>query len=542
MKSKRLFWLLAALVFGSLITTGILFSDTHPALFWTMEGIAALSLILFVSLYRRLIKPYHILLNGMELLNEQDFSNRLRLVGNDEANRLIEIFNRMMTELKNERLQVRETNRFLDLLIRASPQGVVILDFDERISEINPAGLRLLKINDIETVKGKKIGESDFKLAADLAGLESGDDLIVRIPGQAIYRCVRSSFADRGFDHPFILIEELTRELMRIEKASYERIIRMMSHEVNNSIGAIGATLNVVSDILRQTQDSDWQDVLPAVSASFERCGNLARFTSKLADVVRIPEPVRADLSLNELVRSVDALTRIECRKRNISLSLSLADPDTIIRADGIQLEQVLVNIVKNAYEAIGHDGRIRIVTTADPPSVTVEDNGPGIPEEIRKQLFTPFFTTKPSGQGIGLMFVREVLNNHRMAFSLTSQNGCTRFEISVWTARTHISPEPPLRTKRVAPTVGKSCGAVNRAGRDLVLFHLFYNFTRPGATFFRVGSYNRSTSDPIKTTKFKTYEKQVFGNFRQPGQYLRPFLQKLQRQSFDPRNAVAGG
>ena len=186
MKSKRLFWLLAALVFGSLITTGILFSDTHPALFWTMEGIAALSLILFVSLYRRLIKPYHILLNGMELLNEQDFSNRLRLVGNDEANRLIEIFNRMMTELKNERLQVRETNRFLDLLIRASPQGVVILDFDERISEINPAGLRLLKINDIETVKGKKIGESDFKLAADLAGLESGDDLIVRIPGQAI--------------------------------------------------------------------------------------------------------------------------------------------------------------------------------------------------------------------------------------------------------------------------------------------------------------------------------------------------------------------
>ena len=155
MKSKRLFWLLAALVFGSLITTGILFSDTHPALFWTMEGIAALSLILFVSLYRRLIKPYHILLNGMELLNEQDFSKRLRVVGNDEANRLIEIFNRMMTALKNDRLQVRETNRFLDLLIRASPQGVVILDFDERISEINPAGLRLLKINDIETVKGK---------------------------------------------------------------------------------------------------------------------------------------------------------------------------------------------------------------------------------------------------------------------------------------------------------------------------------------------------------------------------------------------------
>lgn len=432
MKSKRLFWLLAALVFGSLITTGILFSDTHPALFWTMEGIAVLSLALFASLYLRLIKPYQILLNGMELLNEQDFSHRLRSVGNSEANRLIEIFNRMMTELKNERLQVRETNRFLDLLIQASPQGVIVMDFDERISAVNQAGLRLLKIDDIETVRGKKPGESGCRLASELDGLKSGDDRIVRISGQAVFRCVRSSFVDRGFDHPFILIEELTRELMRIEKASYERIIRMMAHEVNNSIGAIGATLNVVSDILQQPEDRNWQDVLPAVSASFERCGNLAHFTSKLADVVRIPEPVRTDLSLNELIRSVDALTRIECRKRNIALSLSAADPDTVIRADGIQMEQALVNIVKNAYEAIGTDGEIRIIATADPPSIAVEDNGPGIPDDVRKQLFTPFFTTKPSGQGIGLMLVREVLSNHGMTFDLVSENGRTRFEISV--------------------------------------------------------------------------------------------------------------
>lgn len=473
MKSKRLFWLLAALVFGSLITTGILFSDTHPALFWTMEGIAALSLILFVSLYRRLIKPYHILLNGMELLNEQDFSNRLRLVGNDEANRLIEIFNRMMTELKNERLQVRETNRFLDLLIRASPQGVVILDFDERISEINPAGLRLLKINDIETVKGKKIGESDFKLAADLAGLESGDDLIVRIPGQAIYRCVRSSFADRGFDHPFILIEELTRELMRIEKAFYERIIRMMSHEVNNSIGAIGATLNVVSDILRQTQDSDWQDVLPAVSASFERCGNLARFTSKLADVVRIPEPVRADLSLNELVRSVDALTRIECRKRNISLSLSLADPDTIIRADGIQLEQVLVNIVKK---------RLRSDRTRR-QNPNRHHCGSSVRNGRRQRPRNP---GRDSEATVHALFYNETVRSgnrpdvrargaeqppHGIQPHLAKRVHPIR-NLGL-TARTHISPEPPLRTKRVAPTVANL--AARSIAPDGIWFYSIY-------------------------------------------------------------------
>ena len=473
MKSKRLFWLLAALVFGSLITTGILFSDTHPALFWTMEGIAALSLILFVSLYRRLIKPYHILLNGMELLNEQDFSNRLRLVGNDEANRLIEIFNRMMTELKNERLQVRETNRFLDLLIRASPQGVVILDFDERISEINPAGLRLLKINDIETVKGKKIGESDFKLAADLAGLESGDDLIVRIPGQAIYRCVRSSFADRGFDHPFILIEELTRELMRIEKASYERIIRMMSHEVNNSIGAIGATLNVVSDILRQTQDSDWQDVLPAVSASFERCGNLARFTSKLADDRTNPR-TRASRPFAERTGAVGRRP----------------DPDRMP-----EKKHLPVAVARRS----GHDhpggrhpvgtgtGQYRKKRLRSDRTRRQNPNRHHCGSSVRNgRRQRPRNPGRDSEATVHALFYNETVRSgnrpdvrargaeqppHGIQPHLAKRVHPIR-NLGL-TARTHISPEPPLRTKRVAPTVANL--AARSIAPDGIWFYSIY-------------------------------------------------------------------
>lgn len=433
MKSKWLFWILALWVFGSLIAIGVLFVREKPALFWTIEGIAVLALALFILIYRRMLRPYQILLSGIELLNEQDFSTRLRSVGSAEADRLIGVFNRMIAELKNERLKVREKNRFLDLLVQASPQGVIVLDLDERISEINPAGCQLLGVRSIGAVRGKRFGELNFRLAPYLDALQPGEDEIVRIPGQAVFRCVRSSFVDSGFNHPFVLVEELTHELIRIEKESYERIIRMMSHEVNNSIGAVGSTLNVLSDILRQTGDPEWKnDVLPAVDASFERCGNLARFTSNLADVVRIPEPVLSGVSLNELVRSVDALTRSECGKRNIRLTLSLCEPDTVVRIDGIQMEQVLVNLVKNAYEAIGKEGEIRIVTCADPPSIVVEDDGPGIPEEVRRKLFTPFFTTKPSGQGIGLMFVREVLNNHRMSFDLACRDGKTRFEITI--------------------------------------------------------------------------------------------------------------
>ena len=430
MKSKWLFWVLVVFVFGALISIGLLFYEENKKIFFIIEGTALVAVLLFILLYRRLIKPYQIILNGMELLREQDFSTQLRPVQNNEANNLIEVFNRMISQLKSERRQVRERNQFLDLLIKATPQGVIILNFDDHITDINPAGLQLLGIRDIAEVAGKKPGETALELGAELAALEPGDDKIIRSSGMGIYRCIKSAFLDRGFNHPFILIEEMTREMIKMEKDTYENMIRMMSHEVNNSVGAIGSTLNVVADVIRQQETGAWDDMLPAVEASFNRCGRLAGFISNLAHVVKIPVPVLSDIRINELARSVDALTRAECGRRDIEFSLELTPDDPVVRADGIQLEQVLFNLVKNAYESIGSGGRIRIITSSYPLSITLEDDGPGIPETVKQKLFTPFFTTKPAGQGVGLMFVREVLLNHEAKFRLASENDRTRFEI----------------------------------------------------------------------------------------------------------------
>ena len=430
MKSNTLFWVIVVFVTVILMGIGFLFFRNDPVPFWIIQCIVIASIVLSSIIYKKLIRPYNIILSGMQLLKEQDFSTHLRPVKNKDADQLIEVFNKMITQLRNERAMIREKNHFLDLLINASPQGIIILDFNKRIADINPAGIKLLKINGLSSVKGKTLNEAPFELSGSLATLHSGDDVIVRSSGVTAYRCIRSSFIDQGFDHPFILIEELTHEFMKIEKASYERIIRMMSHEVNNSVGAIGSTLNVVSDIIRLDGKTEWQEVLPAVEASFERCGNLAHFIKNLAHVVRIPEPSLADISLNEQIRSVDALTRLECLNRNIRLTLSLTEQDHIIRADGIQLEQVLVNIIKNAYEAIGKNGEIRIIVQTSPLTLTIEDNGPGISAEAQEKLFTPFFTTKATGQGIGLMFVRDVLTNHNFRFSLNTEDGLTKFRI----------------------------------------------------------------------------------------------------------------
>ena len=268
MKLKGYFWILAVSGTGAAAALGVLALPEKPLLFWSAEAGALIILLLFIGLYRKLVRPYQLLFSGIDLLRQQDFASRLRPIRNREANQLIEVFNRMITQLKQERSEVREKNHFLDLLIQASPQGVIILDFDERISEINPAGLKLLKIEDFSQVKGLSLAEAPCELTRELAGLELYDETVIRTADRRVYRCIKSSFMDRGFVHPFLLVEELTREVMKLEKESYERIIRMIAHEVNNSVGAIGSTLCAVSDALRQEERPEWEEFRPAVAAS----------------------------------------------------------------------------------------------------------------------------------------------------------------------------------------------------------------------------------------------------------------------------------
>lgn len=430
MRSKQLIWILAFLILGSIAVTGYLLYDTYPVTFYLVQGIVLVELVLFVLIYKDLIKPYKALSDGVTLMREQDFATRLRTVNNPDANRLIDVFNHMMEQLRSERQMIRQRNHFLDLLIDASPLGLVTFDYDGRIDEINPAGLRLLKLTNLDQVKNKTLEESGNEMLRQIAIAPPEEYTILRKNGYNTYRVFRSTFLDRGFNRPFVFIEELTGEILKAERKSYENILRVMSHEVNNSVGAISSTLNVLQDIAASDDSGEWSDVRTALDASASRCVSLTRFVQNLASVVKIPEPCYSNVSLNELAQSVAALTYHDCKSRRIRQTLRLAPLDITLRLDGIQFEQILINIIKNACESIGHDGEIRIVTTNSPATITIEDNGPGITEDVKQKLFTPFFTTKATGHGIGLMFVREVLLNHNFSFNFDSRDGWTRFQI----------------------------------------------------------------------------------------------------------------
>lgn len=427
MRIKGFFGILVFLLL--VLGGGLLFlsSRLNMIYFYIGEGLVLFILCYLPFFYRKIVKPLNSIGSGMELLREQDFSSRLSPVGQYEADRIVNVFNRMMEQLKNERLRLREQNNFLDLLIKASPMGVILTTLDEDLSELNPMAQKMLGVRQ-EDVLGKKMNKIDSPLAAELANVPKGETATVRLNDSNIYRCTHSSFIDRGFQHPFFLIESLTDEVMKAEKKAYEKVIRMIAHEVNNTTAGITSTLDTVEQALSTEEGMD--DICDVMRVCTERCFSMSRFITRFADVVKIPEPTLTPVDLNDLAFTCKRFMEGMCTDRNIKLRLEIDETLKEVKMDASLFEQVLVNIIKNAAESIEKDGEI-IVRTLSPAIVEVVDNGKGTSKEVEAKLFSPFFSTKPNGQGIGLIFIREVLMRHGCTFSLrTYADGLTRFRI----------------------------------------------------------------------------------------------------------------
>ena len=430
MKLKYLFGLFVVLL---LVIAGMLvalFMHQPSDLFVATEGVILFTLFFLLYFYRKVVTPLNSIANGMDLLREQDFGSRLKEVGQLEADRIVQVFNRMMGQLKEERLRMREQNHFLDLLIQVSPMGVVILDFDQQITMVNKAALRFLNVAGEQDLLGKKFEGLPIPLAEAIAQLPKDTTETIRLSDAMIYRCSRLSFVDRGFAHPYILIESLTSEVVKAEKKAYEKVIRMIAHEVNNTVGGVTSALDTVKEMLADVEDGD--DLQEVMTVCIERSMRMSRFITNFANVVKIPEPQLHEVSLNEVVLASKVFMETLCKDKQIDLECELCEENPKVQMDRVLFEQVLVNIVKNAVESIETSGTVVIRTATTAPMLEVADNGTPISKEVETKLFSPFFSTKPNGQGIGLLFIREVLDRHGCSFSLrTYEDGWTRFSIT---------------------------------------------------------------------------------------------------------------
>lgn len=394
------------------------------------EVVLAASFVTGLALVRRFFTSLSFVRDSAQLLEDSDFMSRVRLVGQPGIDRLIQVYNRMVDSLRDERVRLQEQQQFLACVLRESPGGIVVLDFDGRIEMVNPAAARLLG-SPAEALERRTLAGIERPLASALDALAPGAVRVVPLWGGRRVRASHGTFVDRGFRRSFFLIEELTEELRQSEKAAYEKLIRMLSHEVNNTVGASSSLLTSCLAYGRQLTPEDRADFEHAIGVIIGRTAQLNAFMRGFADVVRLPPPNRQPVDLEALVHDLARLLTPDAAARGIAVRQAVARDLPPIRVDRSQFEQALLNIAKNGLDAIGRDGVLTISATRGDEGTTldIEDSGPGIPPEVREQLFTPFFSTKEGGQGIGLTLVQEILANHQIPFALDGPpGGPTRF------------------------------------------------------------------------------------------------------------------
>ena len=395
MKLKHYFALLAACI---VLIAGVAFYGTyhsHPTLFYVTEGLVVLLLVYLWYFYRKTIRPYDTLIGGIELIRELDLTTRLAPSGQHETDIIVRTFNDLLNRLRSEHLRLEEQYTFLNLLVEASPMGVIQCDLNGTFTSMNPAAREMLSPSIEKAIRELQLGETTT----------------VRMPGEPqLFRISHLSFPDRGFQHPFFLIESLTSEIRRAEKAAYERVIRMIAHEVNNSVAGIIGSLT---------------------GNEAERLKALSAFVTRFAEVVKIPQPQLQLCDLSEEVEACRPFLENLCTSANVQIEFFLTDEAIPVHLDTVLFQQVLINIVKNAVESInGTQGRVTVATS--PSQLMITDNGPGIPADVAPHLFTPFYSTKPQGQGLGLLLIRDILTSHHCTFSLLtdSTDRLTRFTI----------------------------------------------------------------------------------------------------------------
>lgn len=436
---------LTVLIAFALVATTFYFEGNQRL--WFICG-EALALVLLALLYRSVVKPVTAAQRGLELLSAQDYNNRLAKVGEPGADKIVNLFNNLITKLKNERLRLHEQDKFLHLLIEASPMGIIVLNLNDKITLVNKAFLKISGLKS-EDISGKSLNDISNNLIDTLERLAIGKSEIIRYNGAGLFRCYHLCFIQEGFRRHFYLVESLTEEVRKAEKDAYGKVIRMISHEVNNTMGSVQSVLETLAD-----ESEDDPQLYSTIGSCIERTKTMCNFIDSFAELARIPEPRKTLVNLDaEITRMLPFLQLMT--PENILLNFNSAFKHNeissgikTINADMTMIQQAVINIVKNAIESIAEEdlrrkkqnddstsykGVINIFTSFEKNgiSLVIENNGIPITPEVASHLFNTFYSTKRSGRGLGLTLISEILRKHSCFFTLrTDPDNLTRFTI----------------------------------------------------------------------------------------------------------------
>jgi len=371
----------------------------------------------------RVIRPLQVIANLLAGLREGHFTLRAREEESDDVLGAVRReVNTLQETLKEQRLGALEADALLRRVMEEIDVAVFAFDAGRALRLANRAGERLLG-QPAERLIGRTAAQ--LGLEQTLEG-ETPRILELVVPGAATgkWEVRRRPFRQGGLPLDMVVLADISRVLRSEERQVWQRLVRVLSHEINNSLAPIKSLTGTMTSLLdRAPRAPDWEtDLRKGLEVIATRSDALNRFMASYARLAKLPPPVLAPLEVGDWVRrAIHLETRLPVRL--------IEGPPLTLRADGDQLDQVLINLLTNALEAAQETGGgVEVTWTGRDGMVEVEvrDEGPGLPSP--GNLFVPFFTTKPSGSGIGLVFCRQVVEAHGGAVTLqnrTDRKGC---------------------------------------------------------------------------------------------------------------------
>jgi nitrogen fixation/metabolism regulation signal transduction histidine kinase len=402
----------------------LLWAGDYPArVVWT-SALFLLAFWLAVSLVvkNKVALPLQTVSNVLASLREGDFSLQARGTGRSDAlGGVLDEVNALSGTLKEQRLGAVEATTLLRNVMQEIDVAIFAFDENRILKLVNRAGENLLAASGRELLGRRAEG---LGLKDCLQGEESRL-MAASFPGGAgRWEMRRTRFWQSGFPHQLIVLSDLSKALREEERQAWKRLIRVLGHELNNSITPIKSIAASLSASLnRSPRPEDWeQDTLKGLRVIENRTESLSRFMEGYARLAQLPQPKLRAVEVGAWIH------RNACLETRLQVKV-VPGPDLIIRADGDQMDQLLINLLKNGVDAAlttGGGVRAGWKTAGSNLEVWVEDEGPGISNT--SNLFVPLFTTKPHGSGIGLALSRQIAEAHRGSLMLENRSdakGC---------------------------------------------------------------------------------------------------------------------